>query len=77
LLRAFPKVKVPTLVVWGMKDSALLPIQLDGLGTLVDDLTVIRVPEAGHFAPWEAPEAVAAALIPFLAGDRPARASRE
>ena len=28
----------------------------------VDDLTVIRVPEAGHFAPWEAPEAVAATV---------------
>ena len=31
LLRAFPKVKVPTLVVWGMKDTALLPVQLEGL----------------------------------------------
>jgi pimeloyl-ACP methyl ester carboxylesterase len=68
LLRAFPKVKVPTLIVWGMQDSALLPVQLEGLDTLVDDLTIARVPEAGHFAPWEAPEAVAAALAPFLAG---------
>ena len=66
LLRAFPKVKVPTLVVWGMKDSALLPLQLDGLGALVDDLTIVRLPDVGHFAPWEAPEAVTAALGPFL-----------
>ncbi len=69
LLRAFPTVKVPTLVVWGMKDPALLPLQLDGLETLVDDLTVVRLPGVGHFAPWEAGADVAAALEPFLAGE--------
>ena len=72
LLRAFPKVAVSTLVIWGMKDSALLPIQLDGLDELVDDLTIVRLPDAGHFAPWEAPDEVAAALEPFLAEDAPA-----
>ena len=60
--------KVPTLVVWGMKDAALLPLQLDGLDTLVDDLRVVRLPHAGHFAPWEAGEEVAAALEAFLVG---------
>ena len=74
LLRAFPRVKVPTLVVWGMKDAALLPLQLDGLDTLVDDLTVVRLPDAGHFAPWEAGEQVAQALEPFLAGQAAASA---
>lgn len=67
LLRAFPKVNVRTLVVWGMKDSALLPLQLDGLETLVEDLSIVRLPDVGHFAPWEAGEQVAAALEPFLA----------
>ena len=66
LLRAFPKVKVPTLVIWGMRDKALLPLQLDGLETLVEDLAIVRLPDAGHFAPWEVPEAIAAALGPFL-----------
>jgi pimeloyl-ACP methyl ester carboxylesterase len=74
LLQAFPKVKVPTLVVWGMKDSALLPVQLEGLERLVDDLTVAQLPNAGHFAPWEAPEDVTAALEPFLAGQAAATA---
>ena len=68
VLSLFPKVKVPTLVIWGMKDKALLPIQLDGLDTLVDDLRIERIPDAGHFVPWEKPEAVAAALKPFLGG---------
>ena len=66
VLDLFPKVKVPTLVIWGMKDKALLPIQLEGLDDLVDDLTIARIPDAGHFVPWEKPEAVAAALKPFL-----------
>jgi pimeloyl-ACP methyl ester carboxylesterase len=74
LLRAFPKVRVPTLVVWGMKDSALLPIQLEGLEELVEDLQIERVADAGHFVPWEAPDAVAAVLRPFLAADTDARA---
>ena len=77
LLRAFPSIKVPTLVIWGMKDPALLPIQLDGLDELVDDLAIVRLPDAGHFAPWEAGAEVAAALEPFLAGEHPASATRK
>jgi pimeloyl-ACP methyl ester carboxylesterase len=67
LLGAFPKVRVPTLVIWGMRDTALLPVQLEGLDRLVDDLSVVRIPEAGHFAPWEAGDQVAQALEGFLA----------
>ncbi|HJR83323.1 MAG TPA: alpha/beta hydrolase, partial [Sphingomicrobium sp.] len=67
LLKAFPKVRVPTLVVWGMKDAALLPIQLEGLDELVEDLRIVRLAEAGHFAPWQAPDEVAGALRDFLA----------
>lgn len=69
-LQAFPKVEVPTLVIWGMGDTALLPVQLEGLEALVEDLTVVRVPNAGHFVPWEAPDQVAEALAPFLAAGR-------
>ena len=66
LLKAFPKIKVPTLVIWGMRDKALLPLQLCGLEELVDDLAIERLPDAGHFAPWEAGEEVAALLETFL-----------
>jgi pimeloyl-ACP methyl ester carboxylesterase len=69
LLRLAGRVTVPTLVVWGMQDPALLPVQLDGLERLVDTLRIVRLLEAGHFTPWEAPVAVAAALEPFLAGE--------
>jgi pimeloyl-ACP methyl ester carboxylesterase len=75
LLRSFPDVTVPTLVIWGMKDSALLPIQLDGLEELVEDLTVVRLPDVGHFAPWDSGEEVAGALELFLAGHAAASAA--
>ena len=61
-----PKVQVPTLVIWGMLDPAILPGQLAGLEDWVDDLTLERLPDAGHFAPWQAPGEVAEALAGFL-----------
>ena len=67
LLGAFPKIRIPVRVIWGMNDAALLPIQLDGLEALIDEVEIVRLPGVGHFAPWEAPGQVAAALSPFLA----------
>jgi len=75
LLRMAVKVKVPTLVVWGMRDPALLPMQLGGLDEVIEDVRVVRLPDAGHFAPWEAPDEVARELAPFLAGERVATAA--
>ena len=77
VLRGVPKIQVPVLVVWGMKDRALLPLQLDGLDEQCTDLTIVRLPDTGHFAPWEAPESVAQALAPFLAGEEAATARRQ
>ena len=57
----FPPVTQPTLVIWGLGDTALLPCQLDGLDVLVPDLTVTKV-DAGHFVPWENAPAVVAAM---------------
>jgi len=70
--RGVPKLHIPVRVIWGLEDKALLPIQLEGLDRLVDDLQIVRIPDAGHFVPWEKPEAVAAALKPFLQGQRAA-----
>ena len=65
LQRPFPQVSVPTLVIWGVNDPALLPCQLAGLDTLVRDLTIRKI-DAGHFSPWEAPEAVTQAMREWL-----------
>jgi len=61
----FTPVTQPTLVIWGMEDKALTPCQFEGLDALVLDLTLIKV-DAGHFVPWEAPEAVTGAMLEWL-----------
>jgi pimeloyl-ACP methyl ester carboxylesterase len=63
----FPKIEMPTLVVWALRDRALLPVQLSGLHDLVDDLRIVVVEDAGHFVPWERPEPVLRAIRDFLA----------
>jgi pimeloyl-ACP methyl ester carboxylesterase len=62
----FPKVSQPTLVVWGLRDKALLPVQLEGLHGLIDDLRIVTSATAGHFIPWEEPETVTSAIRDFL-----------
>lgn len=70
------RVHVPTLVLWGERDEALLPGMLDGLDTLVDDLRVERVPDASHWIVHERPDRVLRAIDDFLAcGAPPARGS--
>jgi len=61
-----PRIAMPTLVIWALKDKALLPIQLEGLHGLVDDLRIVTVPDAGHFIPWEQPEPVISAIRDFM-----------
>ncbi len=61
-----PPLTIPTLVIWGMDDPALPPVNLDGMDAIIADLTVVKVPGCGHFIPWEAPAAVNAAVDAFL-----------
>jgi pimeloyl-ACP methyl ester carboxylesterase len=64
---ALPNLTIPTLVIWAMDDLALPPSNLEGLDDIIDDLTLVQVPDCGHFVPWEAPEKFNAALEVFLA----------
>ena len=63
----FPALRMPTLVIWGLKDIALLPIQLAGLHDLVKDLRLVTSPTASHFITWEEPGTVTSAIRDFLA----------
>ena len=63
----FPKLNIPTLVVWAMDDLALPPSNIDGIEQLVPDVTIERVHDCGHFVIWEKPEAVNEAMDRFLA----------
>jgi epoxide hydrolase 4 len=60
------RVKVPTLVVWGERDHALLPGNLEGLGEVVDDLRVVRIPDASHWVIHERPAQVMGAIEEFV-----------
>lgn len=61
-------VHVPTLVLWGMGDTALLPSLLDGLDELVPALTIERVADATHWLAHEEPAFVAERIESFVAG---------
>lgn len=66
--RGVPTIRVPVRIVWGPEDKALLPVQLEGIGEVGDDVELFPLAGVGHFAPWEAPDKVADALRPFLVG---------
>ncbi len=61
-------VKVPTLVIWGEQDRALLPGLLDGMEDFVPDLTVRRVPDGSHWVVHEQPDLVNRLIREFVAG---------
>lgn len=58
-------VRIPHLVIWGEADEALRPSCLSGLERFAPDLTIKRVPGAGHWILHEQPTAVASAIRGF------------
>ena len=74
--RGVPKLRIPVRIVWGLDDKALLPLQLEGIGEVGDDVAVVPLPGVGHFAPSQAPDRVAEALTPFLEVTQAARGAR-
>jgi epoxide hydrolase 4 len=64
-------VKVPTLVIWGEKDTALLTGNLDGMDQLVPNLTVKRIPDGSHWVIHEKPALVNGYIRDFISEPRP------
>lgn len=60
-------VSVPTTVLWGEADHALLPGLLDGLARWVPRLSLQRVPQASHWIVHERPARVIDAIDAALA----------
>ena len=58
-------VRVPTLVIWGERDTALLTGCLDGLEQVVPDLKLLRVPDASHWIVHEKPDLVCSGIERF------------
>ncbi len=59
-------VNVPTLVIWGEKDTALLTGNLDGLDQFVPHLTIKRIPEGTHWVIHEKAAEVNGDIRDFL-----------
>lgn len=65
--REFPKVTCPVLMLHGLKDEALLPGALNDTWQWVDsELTLVTVPNAGHFVQQDAAETVTKTMLRWL-----------
>lgn len=74
------RVKVPTLICWGLQDRSKPRGELEALHALIPQATVVAVPDSGHYVHEEQPAAVAAAMIAqvpaWLGTDAPLRTAR-
>src|SRR4051794_3033139 len=61
------RVDVPTLVLWGMQDVALLPGQLEHLDDYAPQAVIVRIEDAGHYPMRSHPDLVNRAIRDFLA----------
>lgn len=60
------KIKVPTLLMHGMKDLFVKPVVLEGIDSYVEDLKLVKIEDATHWVMHEKPEKVATEIKKFL-----------
>jgi pimeloyl-ACP methyl ester carboxylesterase len=59
-------VQAPTLILFGEHDKVVPPGNAELLARQIPSSTIVILPNAGHFFPFEVPEAAAAAIEKFL-----------
>ena len=69
-----PEVKVPTLIVWGEKDSIIPVRDADEFERLIEDSRKVVMKDTGHIPMAERPQAFNDVLVEFLAETGPAQA---
>jgi epoxide hydrolase 4 len=62
-------IETPTLMLWGMDDTALSIETTHGTDQYVAELTLRYLPEVSHWVQQEAPETVNSMLLAWLAGE--------
>jgi haloalkane dehalogenase len=67
--------RIPVLIVWGMKDSAFQPYQLERWQRLLPHACIEKIADAGHWPHEEAPARVVDAIEGFLQPRRIAHAA--
>jgi len=60
------KVRVPTLVIWGLKDTSLLPGCAEGLERWVPEVEVQRVDDGSHWIVYEKPALISEKIRAWL-----------
>ena len=63
------RLEVPTLVIWGENDPALLIGLTRGLEKWIPDMRLETLPGAGHWVPYERPEEVNRLIREFVDGE--------
>lgn len=56
------RVRAKTVLIWGESDRMVPPVYAEAFRRLVPHAGLVRIPEAGHMAPYEKPEAVLEAI---------------
>ncbi len=64
------RLSMPVLLIHGLKDTALLSPALNGTWDWLDDLTLVTIPEAGHFVQQDATKKVSRAVKSFVERDK-------
>ena len=60
------RISVPTMVIWGLLDTALRPVLLDDLGSFIPQLTLETWPDASHWLVHEHPDRLIQRLTTFM-----------
>lgn len=69
---ALPNARMPVLMFHGLKDRALLPGALNDTWKWIDaPLTLVTIPNAGHWSHWDAADLVTATMRDWLSRKMP------
>jgi pimeloyl-ACP methyl ester carboxylesterase len=64
----YPRIKVPTQILWGAEDRWIAPETATRLQALIPDARLAYLPDAGHFAMLDTPNAVVERIEAFIGG---------
>jgi pimeloyl-ACP methyl ester carboxylesterase len=68
LVRQLPPITAPTLLIWGLRDTALVPDLTEGVDAWAPNLRVERIADATHWVQHERPDEVNRLLLEHLTG---------
>lgn len=75
---ALPRIQAPVQAIWGARDQVAYPaldLRIEALHAARPDVAVTVLPGTGHWAAYEAPDAVNALLLDFIARHDPVTAA--